>query len=106
MNARLVAACVFAAVLLGAGPSPAPESAPKARIDIEKVTCGDLKAASPLDRAAIVMFYWGYAAAKAGATSFKTGVLENATDALMHECAGNASETVVNAIGRINVKAF
>lgn len=102
MNVRLVAACVFAAVLLGAGPSPAPP----ARIDIGKVTCGDLRAASPLDRAAIVMFYWGYAAAKAGATSFKTGVLESATDALMNECSANASETVLTAMGRLNVKTF
>jgi YMGG-like Gly-zipper len=32
------------------------------------------------------MFYWGYAAAKAGASSFKTGILETATQHLMSIC--------------------
>lgn len=90
------------AVASGAPATPAPSS----QIDIAKVKCGDLTSATPLDRAAIVMFYWGYAAAKADATTFKTGILQNATRALMTECSGNANEPILDAMRRINVKAF
>jgi HdeA/HdeB family len=86
----------------GAPSTPGPSS----QIEIAKVKCSDLTSATPLDRAAIVMFYWGYEAAKAGATTFKTGILQNATRALMAECNGNANEPVLDAMRRINVKAF
>jgi hypothetical protein len=99
----MLGAGMLMVALLGAGPATSP---PVGRIDITKVTCGDLKAATPLDRSAIVMFYWGYAAAKAGATSFKTGILRSATAELITECSNNASESVLDAMSRINVKAF
>ncbi len=98
-------ALIFALVLLGAV-TPAPEAPPAAQFDITKLTCKDLRDASPLDRSAVVMFYWGYAAAKANATTFKTGVLKNATAALMKECDANESETILSAMSRINLKAF
>jgi HdeA/HdeB family len=98
-------ALAFALMLVGAV-TPAPEAPPASRIDIAKLTCKDLRDASPLDRSAVVMFYWGYAAAKANATSFKTGVLKNATTALMQECDAHESETILAALSRINVKAF
>jgi hypothetical protein len=98
-------AVVFALLLLGVV-TPAPEAAPAASFDITKLTCKDLRDASPLDRSAVVMFYWGYAAAKANATAFKTGVVKNATTALMKECDAHESETILSAMSRINVKAF
>ena len=107
MRARTFWATVASTLVVSAFPAGAqPSPAPAAQIDIAKVTCGDLEAASPLDRSAIVMFYWGYAAAKAGATTFKTGLLKNATAALMKECSQNAAEPVIAAMRRINVSAF
>ena len=92
--------------LLGATPAPSSTTQPPARIDIAKVTCSNLIKASPLDRAAVVMFYWGYAAAKAGVSSFKTGVLQAATQHLMAVCTKNPSETMLNAVSDTDIKAF
>jgi hypothetical protein len=93
-------------LLLGANPATPAVKASSASINIAQVTCGDLKAATPLDRSAMVMFYWGYEAAKAGATTFKTGLLETATSALMTECATKNNESILDAMSRINVKAY
>jgi hypothetical protein len=104
MSQRSIAIVAFVA-LLGASPAPsAPTPAP--RIDIAKVTCSDLIKSSPLDRSAVVMFYWGYAAAKAGVSSFKTGILETATQHLMTICLKNPSETIVKAMDGVDIKAF
>ena len=105
MSSRIVTALAFVA-LIGATPAASPTAQPVARIDIAKVTCSDLIKASPLDRAAVVMFYWGYAAAKAGATSFKTGILQTATQHLMTVCSKNLSETMMNAVSDTDIKAF
>jgi hypothetical protein len=94
-----------AIALLGATP-PASAPPPAAKIDVDKVTCNDLIKAAPLDRAAVVMFYWGYAAAKAGASSFKTPVLETATEHLMRVCSKNPNETMINAVRDTDIKAF
>ena len=93
-----------AVVLIGAAQPTSPQ--PAARIDIDKVTCSDLIKATPLDRAAVVMFYWGYAAAKAGAGSFKTPILETATQHLMSVCQKNPSETMIDAVRHTDIKAF
>jgi hypothetical protein len=104
MIQRTAAVVTFVA-LLGASSTPsAPKPAP--RVDITKVTCSDLIKASPLDRSAVVMFYWGYAAAKAGVSSFKTGILETATAHLMDICAKNPSETMIKAMDNVDIKAF
>lgn len=97
---------LLALAMIAATPAAAPESAPSSLVDITKLTCKDLRDASPLDRSAVVMFYWGYAAAKANATTFRTGLLKNATTALIRECDTNESETILSAMSRINVKAF
>lgn len=97
---------LLAVALIAATHTAAPESPPSSQVDITKLTCRDLRDASPLDRSAVVMFYWGYEAAKANATTFKTGLVKNATTALMKECDKNAGETVLAAMSRINVKAF
>ena len=81
--------------------APAP-----ARIDITKVTCRNLLDANPLDRAAVVMFYWGYAAAKSGVSSFKPGVLRTATVHLMDVCKDRPSDTILSAMQSVDIKAF
>lgn len=97
---------IFAFItLVGATPA-APSPQPAARIDIAKVTCSDLIKASPLDRAAVVMFYWGYAAARAGASSFRTGILQTATQHLMGICLKKPSETMMDAMRDVDIKAF
>ena len=103
---RLRAAAVFALIVLLGAASPTTTSQPAMRIDIAKVTCNDLLKASPLDRAAVVMFYWGYAAAKAGVSSFKTGILRTATQHLMGVCTKNPNETIINAMRDVDIKAY
>lgn len=102
MNLRILAILSLAGVLGATSPTTAPAT----RIDIAKVTCSDLIKAQPLDRAAVVMFYWGYAAAKAGVGSFQTNVLETATQHVMNICIKNPSETMMEAMRDVDVKAF
>jgi hypothetical protein len=52
------------------------------------------------------MFYWGYAAAKAGVSTFKTGVLQSATEHLMGVCQKNPSQTMFAAMRDTDLKAF
>ncbi|MBV8245648.1 MAG: hypothetical protein JOZ38_06995, partial [Candidatus Eremiobacteraeota bacterium] len=70
------------------------------------VTCSDLDRATPLDRAAVVMFFWGYEAAKNGATTFRTGMLERATEKLTATCRANPARTLVDAVHDLGVKPF
>jgi hypothetical protein len=92
--------------LTGVLGATSPTTAPASRIDIGKVTCSDLIKAEPLDRAAVVMFYWGYAAAKAGVSSFQTNILETATQHVMSICTKKPSETMVEAMHDVDIKAF
>ena len=96
---------VLAGSLMGASPAPPVATAP-ATIDISKVSCSDLIKADALDRAAVVKFYWGYDAAKAGVSTFKTGVLQSATEHLMGVCQKNPSQTMFDAMRATNIKAF
>jgi hypothetical protein len=102
MSSRALPVLAFVS-LLGAAPAA---TAPAARVDIATVTCSDLIKASPLDRGAVVMFYWGYAAAKAGISSFKTGILQTATQHLMSICVRHPSETMIDAVRNVDIKAF
>lgn len=104
MRAHTLAVFAFISLIAAAPLSTAPQ--PAVRVDIAKVTCSDLLRSSPLDRAAVVMFYWGYAAAKAGVSSFKTGLLETATQHLTTLCAKHPSETMMEAMHDVDVKAF
>jgi hypothetical protein len=104
MMTRTLPTVLLGALLVGATPTPAP-TAP-AVLDITKITCSDLLGANALDRAAIVMFYWGYEAAKANATTFKTGVLQAATEKLITTCRANNKQTILEAMDNIDVKAF
>ncbi len=104
---RTVRAGVLAVALAAsmAAAAPAKMDLP-ATIDITKVTCSDLIAASPLDRAATVMFYWGYAAAKADVTTFKSSLIRGATEKLMFYCNANRSKTIFQAMRALGLKAF
>jgi len=104
---RTIRAGVFAAALLAviAGAAPAATDVP-ATIDITKVTCSDLVKASPLDRAAVVMFYWGYAAAKAGVTTFRSGTLRSATQKMLDYCDANRSKTIFESMRALGVKPY
>lgn len=97
---------VFALITLVAAAPSTTAPQPADRIDINTVRCSDLIKATPLDRAAVVMFYWGYAAAKAGVSSFKTGILKTATAHLTSMCAQHPSETMMDAIHHVDIKAF
>jgi hypothetical protein len=105
MTTRMLGILALASALLGAAPATAAPQAPST-IDIAKVTCSDLIKANELDRAAVVMFYWGYAAAKAGVSTLKTGVLQAATQHLMSACAKNPSETMLDVMHDTDIKAF
>ena len=102
MNKRILAILALTGVL---GVAP-PTAMPASRIDIAKVTCSDLIKAEPLDRAAVVMFYWGYAAAKAGVSSFQTNILKTATQHVMGICTKKPSETMMEAMQNVDIKAF
>ena len=97
----------FIAILVAAAANAATAATqPQAMIDITKVTCGDLVKAQPLDRAAVVMFYWGYEAAKENVTTFKTGSLRSATEKMIAYCKANASQTMFAAIKSLGARPF
>jgi hypothetical protein len=98
---------LMAAALVGVTASAVPAKMDlPATVDITKVTCSDLVGANALDRAATVMFYWGYAAAKANVTTFKTSLLRSSTEKLMTYCKTNQSHTIFGAMRALGVKAF
>jgi hypothetical protein len=104
---RTIRAGILAVALAGSMAAAAPANMDlPATIDITKVTCSDLIAASPLDRAATVMFYWGYAAAKAGVTTFKSSLIKGATEKLMYYCNANRSKTIFQSMHVLGVKAL
>jgi hypothetical protein len=104
---RMIRAGLLAAALVGVTSTAAPAKMDlPATIDITKVTCGDLMAANALDRAATVMFYWGYATAKAGATTFKSSVMRGATDKLVMFCNANRSKTIVQSMHTLGLKVY
>ena len=107
----MIARCLCSAMFTAAFAAMLSAAAPAAMnlppvVDINKVTCGDLVKAEPLDRAATVMFYWGYAAAKAGVSTFKTSMLRSATAKLMTACEKNQAQTIPAAMRSIGVKVF
>jgi hypothetical protein len=101
-----IRAGIFAMILVAFSAGAAPAMDVPATIDITKVTCADLVKASPLDRAAVVMFYWGYAAAKAGVTTFRSGTLRSATQKLLDYCDANRSKTIFQSMHALGVKAY
>ncbi len=52
------------------------------------------------------MFYWGYEAAKANVTTFKTEQVRTETGKLITYCKSNPSKTIFGAMKTLNLKAF
>jgi hypothetical protein len=82
-------------------PTPAP-AAPPARIsagvwNIERVRCSDLLGAADDDRAAAVMFYYGYLAAKAGIHIIDVSNVDGNIAKVMSQCANTPDITVPQA---------
>ena len=90
--------------------APPPESAPPTpprvtsdaqvapkRWDVERARCSDLLGAADDDRAAAVMFYYGYLAAKAGIHVIDVSRIDGNIKKVMDRCAAAPNETVPQA---------
>ncbi len=80
------------------GPRPTSEAqvAP-GRWQVERVRCSDLLGASDDDRAAAVMFYYGYLAAKTGIHVIDVRNIDGNVKKVMDRCAAKPSITVPQA---------
>jgi hypothetical protein len=67
---------------------------------VERVRCSDLLGASDDDRAAAVMFYYGYLAAKARIHVIDVGRIDANVKRVMDRCAAAPNETVPQAFSR------
>lgn len=103
---RTIRGALVLAFSLGTVAGAQAAATPVPQVDIVKVTCGDLLSSQVTDRAAVVMFYWGYDAAKANATTFKTGLLKGATEKLVQYCESHHSATLMDAVKAIGVHPF
>jgi hypothetical protein len=67
------------------------------RWDVVRVRCSDLLGASDDDRAAAVMFYYGYLAAKAGIRVIDVNEIDGNVRKVMDRCAAAPNITVPQA---------
>jgi HdeA/HdeB family len=67
------------------------------RWDVDRVRCSDLLGADDDDRAAAVMFYYGYLAAKAGIRVIDVSQIDSNIRKVMDRCAAAANITVPQA---------
>jgi hypothetical protein len=87
-------------------PSPAPVTAtPQAQVSagvwhVEQVRCSDLLGAADDDRAAAVMFYYGYLAAKAGIHIIDVSNVDGNIAKVMSQCASTPNIAVPQAFRR------
>jgi hypothetical protein len=91
-----------AASPLEAAPPAAPRVTSEAQIapgrwDVDRVRCSDLLSASDDDRAAAVMFYYGYLAAKAGIRVIDVNQIDGNVRKVMDQCATAPNTTVPQA---------
>ena len=82
--------------------SPAPRVTSEAQIapgrwDVDRVRCSDLLGADDDDRAAAVMFYYGYLAAKAGIRVIDVSQVDGNVRKVMDRCAAARNITVPQA---------
>jgi hypothetical protein len=82
--------------------SPAPRVTSEAQIapgrwEVDRVRCSDLLGADDDDRAAAVMFYYGYLAAKAGIRVIDVSQIDGNVRKVMDRCAAAPNETVPQA---------
>jgi len=90
------------ATVAQASPQPAPRITSEAQIapgrwDVDRVRCSDLLGAADDDRAAAVMFYYGYLAAKARIRAIDVSKIDGNVKKVMDECAAAPDITVPNA---------
>ena len=81
---------------------PAPRVTSEAQIapgrwDVNRVRCSDLLGADDDDRAAAVMFYYGYLAAKAGIRVVDVSQIDGNVRKVMDRCAASPNITVPQA---------
>jgi hypothetical protein len=115
----LLACCLAACAQSSAPQQPAPPPAPAApppeaaspptprvtseaqiapgRWDVDRVRCSDLLGADDDDRAAGVMFYYGYLAAKAGIRVIDVSEIDGNVRKVMDRCAAAPNITVPQA---------
>ena len=82
--------------------SPAPRVTSEAQVapgrwDVDQVRCSDLLGADDDDRAAAVMFYYGYLAAKAGIRVIDVSQIDGNVRKVMDRCAAARNITVPQA---------
>jgi hypothetical protein len=82
--------------------SPAPRVTSEAQIapgrwEVDRVRCSDLLGADDDDRAAAVMFYYGYLAAKAGIRVIDVSQIDGNVRKVMDRCAAAPNITVPQA---------
>ena len=85
-----------------ASPPPAPRITSEAQIapgrwDVDRVRCSDLIGAADDDRAAALMFYYGYLAAKARIRVIDVSKIDGNVRKVMDECAAAPKITVPQA---------
>ena len=82
-----------------AKPAPAKSAAQVApgRWDVERVRCSDVLGASNDDRAALMMFYYGYLAAKENLHVIDVAKIEGNVRKVMDQCAATPKMTVPHA---------
>jgi HdeA/HdeB family len=88
-----------------AAPPPAPRVTSEAQIspgrwDVDRVRCSDLLGADDDDRAAAVMFYYGYLATKAGIRVIDVSQIDGNVRKVMDRCAASPNITVPQAFRR------
>jgi HdeA/HdeB family len=83
-------------------PTPSPSEAQVApgRWDVDRVRCADLLGAADDDRAAAVMFYYGYLAARAGIHIIDVSQVDGNVHKVMDQCAAAPNMTVPQAFRR------
>jgi hypothetical protein len=84
-----------------AAPAP-PRSTSAAQIapgrwNVDSVLCSDLLGAADDDRAAAIMFYYGYLAAKAGIHVIDVSRIDGNVRKVMNQCAATKNITVAQA---------
>jgi hypothetical protein len=85
-----------------ASPPPAPRITSEAQIapghwDVDRVRCSDLLGAADDDRAAALMFYYGYLAAKARIRVIDVSKIDANVKKVMDQCAAAPNITVPQA---------
>lgn len=89
---------VFALALVGAlVPSP---GRAQVKLDMTKITCGDVLAMSPEDQSDIAAFMSGWFSQKSGRTYIDAALFQKNVASVMAWCGSNKSESVMAGLQR------